>query len=318
MRRTGLVLVIGLIGVGVSGVTSSQAEPRSAREIKGGGVQFHLASTTPITGYEKVASADGTFLYVGQRPVWNGKDVVSARTMESRDGAVIEMTLSAEATERLATLRKHRSGDRVAIYVDGSLLSSGLLGAASSGGRATITGLDSTNTESVLRLLNGESPVPAPGPNPSSPMLTMETTGPVDGVYLIDVFVQGVRNLRSYQIGLLVEGGSSGELMREEVVIDNTRPDFVYGQLPTISAADEVGGRLMGVLINGSVERNSPAYLGTYAFRPSPDAAGVFEIKFDTETKSLMQDGQNATMQFRTGPPALIAVGEGANRRSIR
>jgi hypothetical protein len=270
-----------------------------------------LASTTPINGYDKVSlGGDSGTLYVGPRPVWTGKEVVSARTTDSREGSVMELTLSAEAASRLASQLKHQSGDRVAIYVDGKLMSTGALGAGSSGGRATITGLNSTNTESVVRLLNGERPILVPTQTPVSALISLVPVGESDGAYLVDVFVQGVTNLRSYQIGLVTSGGQGGELVREEVDIDKARADFVFVELEAISAADQVGGRLAGVLVDGSVEKATPAYLGTFAFRPSPDAAGTFEVAIDTGIKSFLADGQNEMFEFRTGPAALIIIGD--------
>ena len=310
MRRTRLVLAVGIVGIGVTSLASARAEPRSVRETKGGGVNFHLAGTTPINGYDKVSpGGDSGTLYVAPRPVWTGKEVVSARTTDSRDGSVMELTLSAEAAERLATQRKHQSGDRVAIYVDGKLMSTGALGAGSTGGRATITGLTSANTESVVRLLNGERPIPVPMPTTISALISVVPVGQSDGAYLVDVFVQGVTNLRTYQIGLITSGGQVGELVREEVEIQASRPDFVFSELDTISAADQVGGRLSGVLVDGGVDKATPAYLGTYAFRPSPGATGTFEVAIDTGVKSFLADGQNEMVEFRTGPAALISIG---------
>jgi hypothetical protein len=221
----------------------------------------------------------------------------------------MELTLSAEAAERLATQRKHQSGDRVAIYVDGKLMSTGALGGGSSGGRATITGLNSVNSESVVRLLNGERPILVPTQTPVSAMINVVPAGQSDGAYLVEVFVQGVTNLRAYQIGLVVSGGQGGELVRELVEIDKTRADFVFGNLQSIAADDQVGGRLGGVLMDGGVDRATPAYLGTYAFRPSPGAAGTFEVAIDTGEKSFLANEHSETFEFRTGPAAQITIG---------
>ena len=221
----------------------------------------------------------------------------------------MELTLTAEAAERLTTLRKHPSGDHVAIYVDGKLMSTGAMSAGSTGGRVTITGLNATNIEGVVRLLKGERPIPVPSPTPVSAMISVVSAGESDGAYLVEVFVQGVTNLRTYQIGLVTDGGEGGELVREDVEIDNARPDFVFIGKQSISAPDQVGGRLGGVLIDGGVDKPTPAYLGTYAFRPSPDATGTFEVAIDTGIKSFLADGQNELVEFRTGPAALINVG---------
>ena len=98
MRRTGLMVAVGMVGIGVTIVASARAESRSVRETKGGVVSFHMGSTTPINGYDKVSlGTDNGVLYVGPRAVWTSKDVVSARTTDSPAGAVMELTLSSEA-----------------------------------------------------------------------------------------------------------------------------------------------------------------------------------------------------------------------------
>lgn len=309
MRRTGLVIALGIVGICVMNLASARAEPRSVRESKGGGINFHLASTTPIDGYDKVTpGGDSTVLYVGSRPAWTSKEVISERTTDSRDGSVMELTLSTEAAERLAAQRKQQGGDSVAIYIDGKLALSGNFGAGSSGNRVTITGLNSTNTERVVRIINGERPVPVSLPTTISTLISVVPAGQANGAYLVDVFVQGVTNLRTYQIGLLTSGGLSGELVREEVKIDKARPDFVFSESEAISAADQVGGRLGGVLYEGGVNKATPAYLGTYAFRPSPGATGSFEVAIDTVSNTLLADGKNDMIEFRTGPAALISI----------
>jgi len=318
MRRTGLVTAVGMVSIGVTMVASARAEPRSVRETKGGVVNFHLASTTPINNYDKVSlGTDNGVLYVAPRAVWTSKEVVSARTTDSPDGAVMELTLSSEAAQRLASELKHKSGDRLAIYSDGKLVSSGTLGAGSTGGRLTITGINSVNTEKVLKLLNGERPAPTPAPSPAGPVISLVPAGQSpEGLYLVDVFVQGATNLRSYQIGVVVTGGTSGELLRDELRIETTRPDFIFGDREAISAADQVGGRLAGVLVDGGVNRPAASYLGTYSFHPSPNAAGTFQVSIDTGPKSFLADVGNEMVEFRTAPAALINIGLAPTQRT--
>jgi hypothetical protein len=307
-----------MVSIGVTMVASARAEPRSVRETKGGVVSFHLGSTTPINGYDKVSlGTDNGVLYVAPRAVWTSKEVVSARTTDSPDGAVMELTLSSEAAQRLASETKHKSGDRLAIYSDGKLVSSGTLGAGSTGGRLTITGINSVNTEQVLRLLNGERPAPTPSPT-AGPVISLVPAGQSpDGLYLVDVFVQGATNLRTYQIGVDVTGGTRGELFRDELQIEKTRPDFVFGDQDAISAVDQVGGRLGGVLIDGGVDRPAAAYLGTYSFHPSPDAAGTFQVSIATGGKSFLSDPGNEMLEFRTAPAALVTIGVAPTQRTI-
>jgi hypothetical protein len=306
-----------MVSLGVTMVASARAESRSVRETKGGVVSFHMASTTPINGYDKVSlGTDNGVLYVGPRAVWTSKEVVSARTTDSADGAVMELTLSPEAAQRLSSELKHKSGDRLAIYAEGRLVSSGTLGATSSGGRLTITGINSVNTEQVLKLLNGERPAPMPSAPTAGPVISLVPAGQSpDGLYLVDVFVQGATNLRTYQIAVVVTGGTSGELLRDELQIETTRPDFVFGELNAISAADQTGGRLAGVLIDGGVDRPAASYLGTYSFQPSPDAAGTFQVSIDSRPHSFLLDAGNEMLEFRTAPAALVTIGLAPTQR---
>ena len=317
MRNIVWVLAVGMVSIGVTFVASARAESRSVRDRKGGAVNFHLASTTPIKGYDKISPGVGNgVLYVSPRPVWTGSDVVLARTTDSPGGPAMEFTLSAEAAERLTTRLRHQSGDRVAIYADGKVVSSGILRASSSDGRATITGLTAVNTERVLKLINGEQPMPAPSPTTIGAVVSLVPVGQSDGLYPVDVYVQGVSNLRSYQIGLQVSGGDGGELVREDLRIDEGRPDFVFRDLDVIAAADPAGGRLAGVLIDGGVDKATAAYLGTYAFRATPDASGTFQVSIDAGAKSFLADSQNEMTEFRSGPAVLITIGGGPTQRT--
>ncbi len=304
MRGRTWVWVVGILGLGL--VTSmARAESRPTKDTKGGGVSFRLANSGPVSGYEKM-EAGGSTVYVAPRPVWTGSDVVSAQT---REGTGLELALTPEAAQRLTNLG---AGDRVAVFMDGKVSSVGELSAT--GGRVTIKGLNAGSVERIVRALNGVQP--APNPTPVSALITLVPTGTQDGAYMVDVYLQGVANLRTYQIGLIVDGGTAGDLVREEARIEQTREDFVFGELDAIVAADQVGGRLAGVLKDGAVDRPDAAYLGTYEFRPTLDAAGSFQISIDTGEKSFLADGGNERMEFATGPAAVINVGGAPVRRA--
>jgi hypothetical protein len=301
--------VVGVLAVGVIAVASARGDSRTSRDVKGSPVSFRLANSSPVSGYDKMTvPSDGTVVYVAPRPIWSGGEVISA---QAREGGALELTLNSEAARRVANLARE-SGDRLAVFVDGKLTSVGILGAES--GRATITGLNPTSTESVLRLLNGVRPTPQP--NQTSAIMTVVPAG-VDGdLYTVDVFIQGVRSMRAYQVGLAVEGGTSGDLVREEVSIDEERADFVFSQLDYLAPADQVGGRAAGILRDGIVDRAEPGYLGTFAFRATPDASGTFQISIETDSKSLLADSQNEMMEFQVSAPASVTIGQAPTRQT--
>ncbi len=299
---------VSVLGLGVIAVAAARGETRTSREVKGSPVSFRLASTTPMDGYDRMTvETDSSVIHVAQRPLWTGGDVVSA---QPREGGALELTLNTDAARRVDALSRE-GGDRLAVFVDGKLTSVGVLRASS--GRATINGLNALTTERVLRHLNGVRPVPQP--SPTSALMTLVPSG-VDGdLYFVDVFVQGVKGLRTYQVGLTVQGGDAGDLVREDVSIDEDRPDFVFSQLDYLAPADQVGGRASGVLTDGVIDRAEPGYLATYAFRATPDASGTFQVSIETGSKSFLADAQNERMDFNASAPAVITVGQAPTRR---
>jgi hypothetical protein len=295
--------------MGVIAVATARGDSRTTRDVKGSPVSFRLASVSPVDGYERMTlEADNSVLYVAPRALWAGGEVVSA---QMRDGA-LQLTLTSDAARRAANLASG-SGDRLAVFVDGKLAAAGRMTTDVS--KATITGLSSVNSERVLNLLNGVRPAPAP--NPVSAMMSVVPAG-VDGdLYYVDVFVQGVKGLRTYQVGLVVEGGNAGDLIREEIDIDEARPDYIFSQLDYLAPADQVGGRAAGILRDGVIDRSEPGYLGTFAFRATPDAAGTFQVSIETESKSLLADSQNEHLEFQVSAPATITIGQGPTPRRV-
>jgi hypothetical protein len=286
--------------------SSVRADTKPGRDAKGSPVSFRQASLTPVSGYERM-EVEGSTAYVAPRSIWSGGEVVSAQTR----GSSLELTLTPDAAQRLNSLNP-QGGDRLAIFVDGKLGSVGALKAAS--GRATISDLSAPYTERVVRLLNGIRP--APTPTPISASMSLVPVGMQGGAYVFDVFVQGVTNLRIFQVGLAVEGGTAGSLVREDIRTDKTRPDYVFHDMQVVGETDELGGRLVGVLFDGAIDRAEPGYLGTYIFRPSPDAAGTFSINLDTETKSYIADGNNERIAMLTGPDVVVTSGQAPTMRT--
>lgn len=303
MKKIGWSLAI--VGSGMMSLSAVRAEWRHGAGNKVVGIEFHPASPTPTSNFEKILlEAQGTTLYVAPSPLWSDGEVVSAQMGASLDGLSLELTLTREAAQRALSLKQDRS--RVAIFVDGELTSVGSVNA--NGVRATIRGLTAPSAERLVKRLKGVRP--APSPSPVSSAMIVVAAGMEDELYLFDVFVQGAANVRSYQVALTSDGGTMGELVREDVRIDSERADFAFGEMAAISAADQVGGRLAGVLIDGGVDIVERAYLGTYAFRPTPDARGTFRVGIDTGGSSFLADAQNEMIEFSAGEDAFITIAD--------
>jgi hypothetical protein len=241
MRRIKVVVAM-FAAVGMVGLSSVQAETRPTKDAKGGSIGFRLISSAPVSGYEKITlPSDNSTAYVAPRPLFTGSDVVSTQV---RDGSGIEFTLSPEAAQRLTTLQ---GTEQLGLYIDGKLTTVSKF--ATSGGRVTVMQLNSSYTERVVKLLSGVHPAPAPVE--ASARINVVPVGTENGLYIVDVYVEGVAGLRTYQVTLTVNGGTAGRLTRENVEIDTSHPDYVFTQQDVIPAADNVGGRIMSTQQRG-------------------------------------------------------------------
>jgi hypothetical protein len=267
------------------------------RDLKGGAVTLHEASLQPADGLQRMTLPDGSELYVNVRPVLTGMDVINASTEPSSTGTIMDLRLSGDAARRLT-----RQGDaRVAVLVGGSAVSAGTI---TTDGRVRLTGLSSENAEKISRVVRGDA-------NPvAGALLTVVPAGARDGLQLVDVYLQGAADLRAYQVKLTTGGGESGRLELTDVVREASRADYVFGDREVIDASSPVTGRLIATLWEGSVNTATPMYLGTYSFRPSPDAQGVFRVNVELSRETILANSANDEMAYSAGADARIMIGQ--------
>jgi len=97
------------------------------------------------------------------------------------------------------------------------------------------------------------------------------------GRLTVDVFAEGVPDVRGYEISLEVLGWR-GSLEPTRVYIDSSRADYVFAAMGGLTAVDPIGQRLMGVLAQGSTSALERVYLGSFELQASRGAAGTFEV----------------------------------------
>lgn len=276
MKKSALVLS----GVAVLGlVTVVMADDRSPRGGKVQGVGFHQVSPTSASGYNQV-TFDGQTYFVAPTPLISPNQINSVQAQ----GGSLTIGGTIAASSKITQL---------AVMIDGQLV--GVGSASLQNGQATISGLSTEQTQRVSHLLSRKSA------SPNGPAFTVTSAGMSNGEYVFDVFVQNVPNLRTYQVKLQATGGTSGALNMTDVRIDESRPDFVFAEEEAIKAADHGGSRLGGTLFNiSAVEVNAPKYVGTWKFRPTPDAAGMFQIQILTNGESFISNAQNENIPIHT------------------
>lgn len=130
----------------------------------------------------------------------------------------------------------------------------------------------------------------AASPPPSSSVnadLTFEVQAAVESVspgelFEIDVFGKNFNDIRAFEIGLDVSGGTTGSLRIENIVVRETRNDFAFKGHTyehRVSAAKE---RILGALIYTKESSAGPKYLATFQLRASQKASGTFMVGVST------------------------------------
>jgi len=152
--------------------------------------------------------------------------------------------------------------------------------------------------------------VEAAGEKYTGPLVSIVPAGESDDGYTFDVYVSRVVDLRGYQVAVEVTGGDSGQLKVEDVRIDPARKDYVFRSLVPFTATDVTGARLAGALLrsDGGSDAETPAYLGSFTFRPSDDAQGLFEVRVRLEKQSLLRDSDGEAIEFRAGPAPEVTI----------
>jgi len=309
MRKANVGVMAGLVGV--LAVTSAMAGPRTDRAEKGNAIDVRQVSDTAVAGYQQMAYGSGS-LFVAPQSLLGAGDVSTVDVQAGRGSSNLLLGITDKAAAGLASMTG--KGVTVGIVLDGRLNTVGKLGnvnTQSGSASATISGLTPVQAERVAKLVStGLEPVAA------GAVVNVVPVGMTNGTYVVDVFVDHAKGLRSYQVTLDVTGGTSGQLNRADVKVDKTRTDFVFGTDQSIVADDKAGGRAGAVLFDGSVDVEKGGYLGTFAFQPTADASGSFSVNVRVGPETILGDPRNKDMQYSAGQDAIITIGQAPNPRS--
>ncbi len=108
-------------------------------------------------------------------------------------------------------------------------------------------------------------------------------------VIAVDVLIDAVADLRSFQATLDVFGGKSGSVAVEGIEMDAQRRDFVFNGLETVGTTGLATHVMLSTLPEGGVKVADRAYLGTYYLRASKDAAGSFSLRLRLDGSTLLR-----------------------------
>lgn len=125
----------------------------------------------------------------------------------------------------------------------------------------------------------------------------------------VEVWSDALPHVRGYQLALRVSGAAPAGLRLVDAVVDANHPDGAFGRRPALMLRDIADGRIASVLLQGDAFSDTPAYLGTFVFEPSPAAAGIFEISLRAEA-TLLRRATTELIDWR--PEGGLSVDVGA------
>lgn len=306
MRKTMVMFTAGLMLAQVMAAGQASAQGSSVRPAKAGEISFRAATSTPVRGFEKTTAGRATW-YIAPRTVLSGGDVASTRVIEVRGGSDLVMSLSKESAGRLNRMLQKSGADHLAAYDGGNMLFIGAVSVSARDGTATVTGLTATQAGELTRVLSAR-PIASDGAT-MTVVAERAQIGSGESVVL-HLFVNNAIDLRAYQTTLSIRGGSAGYLTLEDISIDTARADYIFTTRQKLEAVDRPGGRIGSVLMSGTIDVTSTAYIGTYLLRASDNASGTFYVNVDLSGRSsMLTDSKNKDLVISTGPDVLITVG---------
>jgi hypothetical protein len=135
----------------------------------------------------------------------------------------------------------------------------------------------------------GPAPEGSPAPIDSAALRVISAQRSVEpgGRVVVRVFTAGpIEALRSYQLEMATSGGKSGAVELEHIEIENRKDHAFVGQDDRFSAFNVGNGTMLeGLEADHGRSVADDAYLATYVFRATADAAGQFviELRFDSD-----------------------------------
>ncbi|MHC4697065.1 MAG: hypothetical protein ACYTFA_10010 [Planctomycetota bacterium] len=127
-----------------------------------------------------------------------------------------------------------------------------------------------------------------------------------------DVYLSNIDDLGAYQVRLKASGGRLGSLTIEDVQIDRTRADYVFGDDQILDVVDSKAPSAQAGAVSvegGTAVGTNPMYAATFYFRASQDAKGTFTINLEKgPAASMMTTSKAVVVPFKVGQPVAITI----------
>ena len=124
-------------------------------------VSFRLASLTPLKDYDEVSDGTGSTLYVARRTIISDMDIARAKTERNPTTGNLDILIymTTDGEKKFADLTGANVGAKLAIFINGKLMSAPVIRERISEGVVLITGdaLSASEARKIVRKLNDNS-----------------------------------------------------------------------------------------------------------------------------------------------------------------
>lgn len=231
---------------------------------------YQPATTRAVEGLQRTVTADGTVLYLAEEIAVRGVTSDTQRGARAGKYAMTTLSVDAETAAGLALTIRETGADRLAVFEGNRLL-----------GTVAIRSIDQgTVTVSKLRAVRGSD---TPTDDVSAVGTRIEivprsATVRAGQSITVDVYVQQVQSLRTFQVAVDAIAENGDRLPLETAETGRDRADHVFFGQTAVDAADVYQGRVGAVLFQGGADVEQARYLGSFTFATNAGLNGSYRL----------------------------------------
>ena len=124
----------------------------------------------------------------------------------------------------------------------------------------------------------------------------------------VDVYVEGADDVRAYEVRVQPVGGRRSGLAFESADVRSDRKDYIFKDPGGYHAVDPIGGRIVGILLDGSVSSSRHAYLGSFTFHAARHTRGVFSFAVQIGRDTWLINSAGDSLPLAPAEPVAVTV----------
>lgn len=128
----------------------------------------------------------------------------------------------------------------------------------------------------------------------------------------VEITVAHISDLAVVQFKMRTDGGESGALTIEDIVIDKRNPEFAFRTAQVMAAVDRDLDRAGIIQISGGQDIVESAYIATVTLRASEDATGTFQVNLEQGDETFLRDSNAVPIEVAVGDALTVTVSQRA------